>query len=82
MEEKYLNKIVGIAILLLVVASIFCGTVAANNGPGPAPNSGDGISDGSGFEPATLTVELVIILGSLIGLLLIFFLFKRRKKKL
>ena len=83
MEEKYLNKIVGIAILLLVVASMFCGTVAANDGPGSAPNSGDGVSDGSGFEPTTLTVELVIILVILlIGLLLIFFLFKKRKKKL
>jgi len=44
-----LKKIVGIAILLLVFGSIFCGTVAAENSPGPAPNSGDGVSDGSGF---------------------------------
>jgi hypothetical protein len=60
---------------------MFCGTVAANASPGPAPNSGDGVPDGSGFEPTTLTVELVIILLLLIGLLLMYFLFKRRKKK-
>jgi LPXTG-motif cell wall-anchored protein len=78
-----LNKIVRVAMLLLVVASMFCGTVAANNGPGSAPNSGDGVSDGSGFESTTLTFELVIIFVILlIGLLLIFFLFKKRKKKL
>jgi len=62
---------------------MFCGTVAANTSPGPAPNSGDGVPDGSGFEPTILTVELVIILLLLlIGLLLMFFLFKRRKKEM
>ena len=25
-------------------------------GPGPAPNSGDGISDGSGFDPSPLSL--------------------------
>ena len=49
LEEKKLKKIVGLALLLLVFGSIFCGTVAAGISPGPAPNSGDGISDGSGF---------------------------------
>ena len=44
-----MKKIVGIAILLLVFGGIFCGTVAAEISPGPAPNSGDGIPDGSGF---------------------------------
>ena len=39
----------GIAILLLVIGSILCGTVAAEISSGPAPNSGDGVSDGSGF---------------------------------
>lgn len=78
-----MNKIVVIPILLLVVAMLFWGTVADNNGPGSAPNSGDGVSDGSGFEPTTVTVELVIILVILlVVLLLIIFLFKRRKKKL
>jgi hypothetical protein len=61
---------------------MFCGTEAANTSPGPAPNSGDGVPDGSGFESTTFTVEVVIILLLLlIGLLLMFFLLKRRKKK-
>ena len=33
----------------LVFASILCGIIAANSF-GPAPNSGDGIPDGSGFD--------------------------------
>lgn len=45
-----MNKIIGISILLLVFGSILCGTVAAVEEPfGPAPNSGDGETDGSGF---------------------------------
>lgn len=44
-----MNKILSIVVLLLVFVSIFFGTVAASNTVGPAPNSGDGISDGSGF---------------------------------
>ena len=44
-----MKKIVSSAILLLVVASMLCGIVAATQEPfGPAPNSGDGIPDGSG----------------------------------
>ena len=44
-----MNKIVGIAILLLVFSSILCGTVAAEISLGPAPNSGDGIPSGNQF---------------------------------
>jgi hypothetical protein len=44
-----MNKIVGIAILLLVFGSMFCGTVAAQISPGPAPNSGDGIPSGNQY---------------------------------
>ena len=44
-----MKKILGIAIVLLVCASIACGIVAAES-VGPAPNSGDCIPDGSGFE--------------------------------
>jgi hypothetical protein len=43
-----MKKIVGSAILLLVVVSMLCGIVAANT-VGPAPNAGDGDPDGSGF---------------------------------
>ena len=48
-----MKKTVCIAILLLVCASMFCGIVAAAEEPisaGPAPNSGDGDPDGSGFD--------------------------------
>jgi hypothetical protein len=49
-EVVEMKKIVSSAILLLVVTSIFCGIVAAAEVPfGPAPNSGDGVSDGSGL---------------------------------
>ena len=67
--------------MLLVLISMFLGTVTANTSPGPAPNSGDGISDGSGFEATIFTVEVVITLLILIGLSLTFFLLKIRKKK-
>ena len=50
-----MKKIVGIAILLLVFGSILCGTVSAVEEPfGPAPNSGDGDPDGSGFHDPTV----------------------------
>lgn len=45
-----MNKIIGVSLVLLVFACMVCGIVAAENSVGPAPNSGDGISDGSGFD--------------------------------
>jgi hypothetical protein len=48
-----MKKTACMAILLLVSASMICGIVAADEeplSPGPAPNSGDGIPDGSGFD--------------------------------
>ena len=45
-----MRKIVGIAVLLLVLTSMACGLAAAANSVGPAPNSGDCIPDGSGFD--------------------------------
>jgi hypothetical protein len=60
---------------------MFCGTAAATNSPRPAPNSGDGVPDGSGFEPIQFPVELaIVLLILLIGLVLVFFLGKRRKQ--
>ena len=44
-----MKKIVIVGIMLLIITSVFCGTVLASNTIGPAPNSGDGVSDGSGF---------------------------------
>ena len=45
-----MKKQIGVAILLLVFASMLCGIVAADTSFGPAPNSGDGDPDGSGFR--------------------------------
>ncbi|MFA5364776.1 MAG: hypothetical protein WC325_06290 [Candidatus Bathyarchaeia archaeon] len=45
-----MKKVLGITILALVCASMICGTVLAATSVGPAPNSGDGTPDGSGFE--------------------------------
>ncbi|WP_455370105.1 hypothetical protein [[Eubacterium] cellulosolvens] len=46
---KKIYSIIIIAAILTMVT--FCGNVAAqNNGVGPAPNSGDCIPDGSGFD--------------------------------
>ena len=44
-----MNKIVSFSLVLLVFTSMVCGIVAAENSDGSAPNSGDGIPDGSGF---------------------------------
>jgi hypothetical protein len=49
---------IGILVTALVLGTIifvpaFCGsTVADDNSYGPAPNSGDGIPDGSGLDPS------------------------------
>jgi len=45
-------KKIGTAFLVLVLASMVCGIVSASvsNAVGPAPNSGDCIPDGSGFD--------------------------------
>ena len=43
-----MKKLVGAAILLVVLVSMVCGIAAAS--VGPAPNSGDCIPDGSGFD--------------------------------
>ena len=48
-KEEEMKKII---VLILVVAffmtSFGCTTIT-DNGPGPAPNSGDSVPDGSGF---------------------------------
>ena len=49
-----MRKIVSAAILLLVFASMLCGTVAAAEEPvsqGPSEVAGDGIPDGSQYGP-------------------------------
>ena len=44
-----MKKIAGLAVLLLVFASVFIGAAAAVNSIGPAPSSGDCIPDGNPF---------------------------------
>lgn len=45
--KKWMMLLVMVAIIGMNSGAAFCG-----NSPGPAPNSGDGIPDGSGFpEP-------------------------------
>jgi len=48
---KNVKKQICVAIVLLVVASMFCGIVAAQTAtsPGPKPGYGDGIPDGNQF---------------------------------
>ncbi len=45
-------KILGLTLVVVAIMIVAtAGTVSASSGPmGPAPNSGNGISDGSGFE--------------------------------
>ena len=50
LEEYNLKKIVSVALMCLILTSVVCVAVYADNSPGPAPNSGDGESDGSGFD--------------------------------
>ncbi|MBU0596435.1 hypothetical protein KJ567_07115 [Candidatus Bipolaricaulota bacterium] len=43
-----MRKVLVLLVMSLLVFSVFA--AAANGNDGPAPNAGDGISDGSGFE--------------------------------
>jgi hypothetical protein len=50
-EEPVRKLLVLVTVVILILAT--AGTALAANGPvGPAPNSGDGVSDGSGFDRA------------------------------
>ena len=44
-------KKICIVLSLLILAGMVCGIASAASNVGPAPNSGDGIPDGSGLEP-------------------------------
>lgn len=50
-------KKIGIAIVVLLFASMICGIAAASNTTGPAPNSGDCIPDGSGFDQPNRNID-------------------------
>jgi len=49
LEEIKLKKIVSIALIFLLVASMVGVAVYADNSPGPAPDSGDGVPSGNLF---------------------------------
>ncbi len=50
--KKLINIVAVVAVLSVAILCIGVVSAAANNAiaPGPAPNSGDGIPDGSGFD--------------------------------
>ena len=48
-EEKMKKYIVLILIVAFLMISFGCTTITSNT-PGPAPNSGDGVPDGSGLD--------------------------------
>jgi len=49
LEENNLKKIVSVALMCLIITSVVCVAVYADNSPGPAPNSGDGIPSGNQY---------------------------------
>ena len=49
-EENMKKFIILILIAVFLMISFGCTTVTNNTPPGPAPNSGDGVSDGSGLD--------------------------------
>ena len=44
-----MKKIVSVALMCLIITSMVCVAAYANNGPGPAPLSGDGVQDGNQY---------------------------------
>ena len=48
-EEEMKKIIVLILVVVFLMISFGCMTIAENS-PGPAPDSGDGVSDGSGLD--------------------------------
>lgn len=48
-KEEEMKKIIVLILIVAFFMTSFGCTTITNNGPGPAPNSGDGIPDGSGF---------------------------------
>ena len=52
MKKNYVHIVI-VAIIIVIVAILIIalgGFVTPDNSVGPAPNSGDGVSDGSGLE--------------------------------
>ena len=47
-----MKKCIAIILFVTIFTGSFGLAIGNNCGPGPAPNSGDGIPDGSGFDPS------------------------------
>jgi hypothetical protein len=47
---KIRNLAIGLALVAVLAVATSCGFAVAGEHEGPAPNSGDGIPDGSGME--------------------------------
>ncbi len=45
-----MKEIIVIVCMTILVATLICGSVVADPQDGPAPNSGDGVSDGPGWD--------------------------------
>lgn len=45
-----MKNLIVIGLIGMLVVTVFCGFAIAGMKEGPAPNSGDGVSDGSGLE--------------------------------
>jgi len=49
-ENKIMKSLIVITLVAMLVATMFGGLAMAGIQEGPAPNSGDGVSDGSGMD--------------------------------
>ena len=47
-----MKSLILVALAAMLLATIFGGSAIAGVQDGPAPNSGDGVSDGSGMDPS------------------------------
>lgn len=47
-----MKSLIMVALVAMFVVAMFSGFAIAGVQDGPAPNSGDGVSDGSGMEPS------------------------------
>jgi len=47
-----MKSLIVVALVAMFVVTMFGGLAIAGVQEGPAPNSGDGVSDGSGMEPS------------------------------
>ena len=52
MKRKFMKSLIVVALVAMFVVTMFGGFAIAGVQEGPAPNSGDGVSDGSGMEPS------------------------------